>query len=208
MEGSTSPVLLLTWCSVDQQTSVSSPTPTHYPAPPGLAYQSCPMLPHFYLLPFRTQEKPLQIYVWSFHSQAQHLESPHLQLRLKGQFFPGPQPDVLAMFLPTSSKVLTPSHFPCFPKDRDPCLLQPQDLYLHLLVFIGMVCVRHLPHNIRMVPTASKSNCVPSCPHLSPDMSHHVSILHWKVPREGNFCGIHLSSTLEQGLLDNRCSFQ
>lgn len=78
---------------------------------------------------------------------------------------------------------------------------------LHLQVFTGIV-VPDICLTIYAwyVPTASKSNCAPSCPPplsaspLSPDMSRHVSILHWKIPGEENFCCIHLSSTLEQGL--------
>lgn len=136
-----------------------------------------PLLPFTIYSSFRSQEKPLRIYVLSLHSQVCHLKSPHLQLRLKGQFFPGPEPHVLAMFLPLHLKCsplsLSSSLFHCRGQGPTRACYSPRTFILAGSYWDG--CVRHLPHNTRMVPTASKSNCTPSCPHLSPDMSHHES---------------------------------
>lgn len=115
------------------------PPPASCPTWTGIPVvcRASPFLPFTIYSSFRSQEKPLQIYVWSLHSQVCHLESSHLQLRLN----PGPQPHVLATFLPLHQSA-HPSRFPphlSIAEGRDPQGPATAPGPLYLLVFTGMV---------------------------------------------------------------------
>lgn len=205
------PVLLFTCCSMDQQTSVSSSTPTHHPAKP---WTGIPVLNHaslFLPLPFILHSevrKSLYRSVWPFHSQVHHLRAHTTNSVLPWPTAPMSWP------CPYLHLKCSPLSLPLLPQGQRPMPTRAPGPF-YLLVSTGMV-VSDICPTIEpwYVPTACKSNCTPysppplSAPHLSSDMSHRVSILHWKVPEGGTFCCIRLSSKLEQGFPDNRCSFK
>lgn len=156
-----------------------------------------PVSTFYHLFFIRTREKPLQTYVWSFHSHIHHLQRSHLQRGLKGQFFLGRSPTSWPCSYPLHPQC-SPLSLSLLPSPRAEAYVccSPRTFVLYLLVFTGMV-VRHLPHNIRTVPTASKLHGTPSFPFLCHSVllicplmravSHIVSVLYWKVPGVGTF---------------------
>lgn len=133
VKGSTSPV------SHSSHMVLSGPAnkcllfhPHQHPAPPGLAYQSCAVLPRFYLLPFILHSEARKSL---YKSMSGHCTPRFVTLRAhtSTQVEPWPTAPCPGHVPPPSSKVLTPLAFlPTFPLLRAGThkgLLQPQDLY-------------------------------------------------------------------------------